>query len=173
MIKVDSAADAVVCNLAVHYFLGNTESMQNFVALVSSLLKSEGEFSFVFLLGDRIHDKFISSSIKQNEKLNYIENGTLKYSLQKLYSGDKLENAGQKINVLLPFSQGKYYEENLVNIDALTVEFGFMNMKRRECVPIENKLETFEKVNNSVYAELTKIDKEYLSLFGYAIFVKE
>ncbi|HVE13752.1 MAG TPA: hypothetical protein VNI01_10195, partial [Elusimicrobiota bacterium] len=106
-------ADALVCNLAVHYFLGSAEGLGNFAELARGAVRPGGQLVLTILRGDAVHAAFTAAGLGPGQAWEAREKGALKYSLQRLYAGDELEAAGQRIGVLLPFSDGRHYEEPL------------------------------------------------------------
>jgi hypothetical protein len=75
--------------------------------------------------------------------------------------------AGQKIGVLLPFSRGELYEENLVNTKALIAELvkrGF-TVEGDAAVPVTNRMYEYESDMPDSYKQLTEEDHLYLNLF--------
>ena len=165
--------DAVVCNLAVHYLLNSTESMRNFIMLVNSLVKQGGMIILTALFGEMVHNLFKKEKIAEGESWNIFENDVKKYSIKRLYSSDSLETAGQKIGVLLPFSGGNYYEENLMNTAALILEFKAYGFQLQSKKSISESINEFKARNQALGNALTAGDKTYLSLYGELIFIKE
>jgi len=123
-IKLNSA-DAIVCNLAFHYFLNSEAHLFNIYSFIDSYSKTGTIVSLIIMDGKKIHDTFINQNIKQNEYWNSgnLSSGSTRYSIHRLYSENIFKTTGQKIGVLLPFSNDEYYEENLVNIEAVKEMF--------------------------------------------------
>jgi hypothetical protein len=165
------SCDAVVCNLAVHYFLKSQESMSNFAVLVKSLIKSSGRVILTILDGIKVYEKL--KQIEYNQSWDLIESEAKKFSIRKLYQDNELVPAGQSIGVLLPFSSGQYYNEFLVNTTALINEFVLRGFDLESYEPIINELPNFESQWSSVASALTDVDKEYLQLFSTIIFKKQ
>jgi len=165
-------ADAVICNLAFHYFCGSVEAIRNVIALMRSCLKVGGLAVITILSGDAIHKKLTSASIPDGGTWDIMEGEpeTRKYSIKKMYSSDRLEDAGQRIGVLLPFSNGAYYEEYLVNIEYLTKEFTDRGFSVVSNSSIEKSIPDFEARARSVATGLTPGDREYLTLFTELVF---
>ena len=109
--------DHVVCNLAIHYFLESAATAQNFVNLCRHF--NPKSYTFTFMNGEEIHNTFIQKNIKFGQSIDEFENGVLKHSIKRLYESDDFACYGQKIGIILPFSNGEYYEEYLVNIKYL------------------------------------------------------
>ena len=164
--------DAVVANLMIHYFMGSTESMKNFVALCCAAVKPGGQVLITAMMGSRVHHLFANSKIKEGQSWDAFEDGVLKYSLKRLYTSADLEKAGQKIGVLLPFSDGHLYEEYLVNFSALTDEFVKRGFRCSSMVPFDRHMDEFRPHNQTLYDLLTAEDKTYLGLYGEIGFTK-
>jgi SAM-dependent methyltransferase len=56
-------ADALVCNLAVHYFLVDLAAMRNFIALARGAVKIGGQVILTILIGENVHAAFINGGI--------------------------------------------------------------------------------------------------------------
>ena len=173
---IRATADAVVCNLAVHYFLGSVASMRNFVALARGAVKVGGQVILTMLIGKAVHAAF--GNIPAGETWDIFEGDaggatkSLKYSLKRLYSSETLEAAGQRIGVLLPFSDGNYYEEFLVNTDALTAEFAARGFTAEGPVSVADSIPKFEARNRALAGSLSAGDREYLALYGEMVFTR-
>jgi hypothetical protein len=85
-------------------------------------------------------------------------------------SADALEPAGQRIGVLLPFSEGRYYEEFLVNTKALTAEFAARGFGLVASTSAAGSIADFEARNRAVAALLTEGDRRWLALYGELVF---
>ncbi len=166
-------ADAVVCNLAVHYFLGSVESMRNFIALARAAVKVGGLVVLTILVGEAVHALFRAGGIPEGGTWDIRESESLKYSLKRMYRSDTLEAAGQRIGVLLPFSDGRYYEEFLVNQKVLAAEFGARGFSQVTSASAASLIPEFEIRNRTVADMLTAGDREYLSLYGEVVFRRD
>jgi len=166
----DESADAVVCNLAVHYFLSNVAGMRNFVALARSLVKISGKVVITSFIGSAVHELFIKEMIKIGSSWKVYENDVLKYSLKRNYKTNTLEAAGQSIGVLMPFSDGQYYDEYLVNTDRLAEEFCNRGFKKIASASIADHLKLFAEYDPVTTKLLSDNDKLYLSLYGEMVF---
>jgi hypothetical protein len=165
-------ADALVCNLAVHYFLGSPEGLRNFVVLVRNIVRIKGTVTITFLRGDAVHELFRKEGVTEGKSWEYRENEAVKYSLTRLYKSDELEMAGQRIGVLLPFSSGQTYTEFLVNPDALAREFknhGFTILSEQGA---EKSLPDFRVRNKFMAKRLTPGDIQWVSLYGELLLQK-
>jgi hypothetical protein len=163
-------ADALVCNLAVHYFLESPETMANFVALARAAVKVGGTVIISCLFGELVHEEFVRGGVAEGQSWDIVENDVTKFSLRRMYSSDTLQRAGQKIGVLLPFSAGEYYEEYLVNTAELAREFEARGFELSARAPAGDSLESFAAHNSAVAASLTAGDRRYVSLYGELVF---
>lgn len=165
-----ATADALVCNLAVHYFLADISAMRYFVALARNIVKVGGHVMMTILIGENVHAAL--KQIPEGGTWDIFE-GTppaRKYSIKRLYSSDNLEVAGQRIGVLLPFSDGQYYEEFLVNTKAFTAEFVARGFKLVALTNISQNIPDFEVRNRSLAGKLTIGDRKWLSLYGELVY---
>jgi hypothetical protein len=163
--KFSQKYDVIVCNLAIHYFLENVAFMKNLVNFCNSILSDNGIVVITCLSGEKIFDK-----VNKTGKYELLENNVIKFSIKKIYSDNTFENAGQRIEVLLPFSNGKYYTEFLVNLNTLKEEFkeaSFMVESEKQLSEMTNN---FKEVNPMVYEKLKDVDKEYIDLFTAIVF---
>lgn len=167
-----AGADAIVNNLAVHYMMGTMESMRNFVALCRECVRVEGYVIITAMFGQKVHALLTESKVQDGQSWDIYEEETLKFSIKRMYSGETLQSAGQKIGVLLPFSDGQYYEEYLVNTRVLTDEFVARGFRVVSLNPVQKHFEEFRMRNPPVYKMLTDNDKTYLSLYGEIILMR-
>ena len=132
-----TGVDAAVCNFAIHYMTSTKKDMDNFIKLVSGIIKSGGRFSFTVLDGVRTHRLLERQKIGKDEKLDIFDSARgaesegsesddgalLKYSIHRKYGGKKFQRFKQKIGLVLPFTAGEYYEEILVDVEHLIQQF--------------------------------------------------
>lgn len=166
-------ADALICNLAVHYFLSNIMSMRNFILLARNAVKIGGQVILTILNGEIVHKTFLDSHIVKGGSWDIFEGVVRKYSLKRLYSSDNLEDAGQRIGVILPFSDGKYYEEFLVNPKTITAEFSSRGFSLLASTNVASSIPEFEAHNRVLANKLTDGDRKWLSIYGELIFRRD
>jgi cyclopropane fatty-acyl-phospholipid synthase-like methyltransferase len=159
--------DAMVCNLAVHYFLGDINKMRNFISLARNMIKPGGYMILTIIIGEEVHS--ILKNIPENETWDVIENSSKKFSIKKLYSSENLESAGQKIGVMLPF-RTDYYEEYLVNTKVFIQEFNNHGFTLLSFTKLIDVIPNFEVKNKALAMRLTDGDKQWISLFGELVF---
>jgi hypothetical protein len=169
-----ASADAVVCNLVVHYFLESVESMRNIVALVRGIVKVGGQVIVTALLGKAVHKLFQTMRVPSGGTWEVREgDGPPKYALRRLYSSTTLEAVGQRIGVLLPFSDGRFYEEYLVNTESLEATFVARGFSLKSSTNAASLIPNFEVRNRALASLLTAGDKQYLSLYGELVFRRD
>jgi SAM-dependent methyltransferase len=166
-------ADAAVCNLAVHYFMGDIATLRNFIALARALVRVGGVVVITAMIGEEIHKLLAAGRVGFNESWDVHEGEALKYSLKRLYASETLEPLGQKIGVLLPFSNGRYYEEYLVNTRTLIDEFARRDFKVVAVANIASSIPQFKAGSPRIAAQLTADDRAYLGLFAEIVFRRE
>jgi SAM-dependent methyltransferase len=165
-------ADALVCNLAVHYFMGSTESMKNFAMLARASVRPGGTLALTILDGALVHEAFRAAAVAAGGTWDRLEPpaagapAARKYSLRRDYASDKLEAVGQRIGVLLPFSDGQYYDEYLVNVTALTKVLAARGFGAPTRISVADTIAGFAAQNRPLAAELTAADREWLSLYA-------
>jgi hypothetical protein len=154
--------DLIMCNFAFHYFVKDKESIENICKLINYYLKKNGRLVFTSFDGQKIVDL-----LKQNngEWIIY-DNDQIKYGIKKMYNGDKLLDAGQKIGVKLPFSSSKFYGEYLININVIEKELSKFDI-------ILDASESFSKYMNDYKGYMDNNDKIYVDLYHYYIFTKK
>lgn len=183
----------IVCNFAIHYFVGTTAQRKNFVKLVSSLLAPGGHFIYTTMSGEKVFDllkadgvwdrsepvrssaedgRQTQTSAESPNARNAMDGSSfeLKYSIRREYRGKKFTGNKQKIRIMHPFSNGEYYEEYLVNKDLLDKEFARNKMDPEIHEGFGSLLDSNEITH--VTSKLTKLDKEYISLFEMGSYYK-
>jgi hypothetical protein len=157
----DKKVDLIICNFAFHYLLKNKKSLKNICELINFYLKKNGKFMFTSFDGEKI-----INLLNENKGVWTVKvNNKIKYSIRKKYTGDELEEIGQKIEVLLPFSNKSYYEEFIVNIETVCDEF------KKYGIIMETN-ESFSKYSDSYKGFIDYNDKKYVNLYHYYIFTK-
>lgn len=162
-------AKAVVINLAVHYFTGSAEVLRNLIILIGKIVQIGGLVMITTMFGDQVHKLLEENGVEPNATWDSRQDTALKYSIKRLYTGDALESVGQKIGVLLPFSDGEYYEEFLVNVEFVEKEFADRGFSALSATSFVEHLNEFRTRKPKVYSQLTPQDKEYLALYGSII----
>jgi ASC-1-like (ASCH) protein/SAM-dependent methyltransferase len=160
--------DVVMCNFAIHYLIGTPENARNLINLIKTLLKPGGHFFFTAFNGEKIFEL-----LNKKRAWDIREGEVLKYSIIKKYAGERLEPTGQQIDVLLPFSGGKYYTEYLVNFKYLLNEFSSNGFDVEKKGDFGSFLPTFKTEVTRLYKGISKNDAEFLSLYSYGMVRKK
>lgn len=104
--------DFAVCNLALHYLSKTQKSLKNFLDLVTMLLGKDKPFLATFFDGQSVVD--LVNEHKGEWRVNNPEDASAppRYSIK---GARNLKNWGSTVELILPFSDGKYYSEPLIN----------------------------------------------------------
>ncbi|NBV25677.1 MAG: hypothetical protein EBS05_27715, partial [Proteobacteria bacterium] len=70
----------------------------------------------------------------------------------------------------LPFSDGQYYEEYLVNVEALSQQLALRGFGPPKREPVSETAAVFAAHNRQLAAELTAADREWLGLFATLLY---
>ena len=162
---VKESIDIMICNFAIHYLINNEDNLINLIKLLEYYLKPNGRFLFTCFNGYKIF-----KLLEKSNEWNLYENNYLKYSIKKKYNVNQFMNAGQKIDVLLPFSRTQYYTENLINLEYLQNTFNDNNFSVEISEPFSSLFNEFQ--NNNLYKDLTNNDKEFIDLYQFVIIKK-
>lgn len=158
--------NAVICNLAIHYFIKNINELANLCTLLKSMMASGGLFMYTTFNGRAIHE--LLSKNPNGEWL--VQNlGAVKYRILKKYKGNQFHEFGLTIQAKLPFTGEELYEENLVDIEFVNQTFadiGFEIVKSgsfADFFPLLKSEQPF--VDNKLQDE----DRTFISLYHYNI----
>jgi hypothetical protein len=129
-----------VCNFAIHYFVHDVPSYGHFVNFIDSL----GIETFVYTCfsKDRIE------ALTAEGEWNASENDRLKYSIRR---------EDGKVSLILPFSAGRYYTENLVDLTRLNKMF--------KAAKFQVESRSFTECEGYNPAGLTDADKTFVGLY--------
>lgn len=160
-----AGASGVLCHLAMHYACSSTAQIANFAKLCKKLVQPGGKVIITVMDGARVFTK-----VKDTCQWQVVENGIVKYSIRRQFTGNNITAAGQKIGVMLPFSKGEHYDEYIVNLITVIPIFRKEGLNLKEVQPVVSDpirrlfKQTFP--NDSV----TDGDIEWLDLFQIYIF---
>jgi len=157
--------DVVISHISFHYCASSPTLIEQFVILCHKLLNDKGIVRIITPFGDKILSLLKDSHIEFGQSWKSYEHDVLKYEIKRGFEEDELTDAGQKISVLLPFSNGELYDEYLVNTDFVTKMFA----DRGFHLVSKHTLDTFE---TNASRKLTPDDKLYISLYGEMVFEK-
>jgi hypothetical protein len=166
--NIPARANAFVMNLAVHYLAGSTKNIANLADLCRELVAPGGHVIFTTMLGSRIHA--LLEGVSVGESWDSRQDGVLKYSVRRDYASETLTASGQQVGVLLPFSNGEYYPEYLVNVATFRKIFGDRGFELVEAKSLDGYLRDFEIRSPRLYKQLTPDDKKYVGLYGEIVF---
>lgn len=168
-IVIPSGVNLIVCNFAFHYFLKDNKSLKNVTKFIDHYLKPGGRFVFT-----AFDAKAIVQLLNENKGNWTIMSGKdIKYSIKKEYTTTLLEPVGQKIDVLLPFSNNTYYSEYLVNIDHIASEFEKLGFTLEINESFGEYLDSYKKQNGRGFHAMDENDKKYTSLYHNYCFYKK
>ena len=143
--------DIMNCQFAIHYFLSDIDSWNNFTDNINMYLREGGYFMFTTFDGDRVKDKFKESN---NFSEYYDNNGekSLLFDIVKKYDDTNKSNYGMAIDVHMAwlFEDGVYRTEYLVFKD-----FIIKSLKER-C--------QLELVETCLFEDLFNNAKDFLNL---------
>lgn len=166
-------ADGVLINLALHYIISDKQTLRNFITLVSGILKKNGLFIFTAFDGDRIQMLLKNLKKGQTWEAGKLESGATKYAIKKEYNDTQPKDKAKKIAVMHHFAGGKFYEENLLDIQHIINEFqnsGFSLIRQGSFADMHPEYKQF----NRTFAEkLTKDDLLYSSLYTHVTLIKK
>jgi hypothetical protein len=164
-------ADGVVCNLAAHYFAATGKTVAAFARRCEVVCRPGGILVLTVMRGGAVHDLLKAEGVDSASGVRTWtaeEDGRVKYQIEKRYPDDTIQTAGQRIGVLLPFSDGELYEEFLLNEDAFIEALGVAGFDLKERKSFEEHLT--QQAGES--RKLSDVDKQYLSLYGELVFEK-
>ena len=167
------SVDAANCSFAIHYIchsamVGKKDPITEFAKMVGYYLKSGARIMLTAFNGKDVFD-----ALQDKEEWALEENGNVKYSIKKEYTSESMTALDQKISVLLPFCGGIYYREFLVNYNTLQTVFEANGFKLIKTDGFGSLLRPYKKANSKGYHEMSAVDREYVSLYGYLIFERE
>jgi hypothetical protein len=160
-------ASLIVCNLALHYIIPNKGKIQNFCRLINSLLAPGGKFIFTAFNGQKIFDLLGDAKVWNSD-----DSDKPIYSIKKKYKDTTFTGVKQQIEVLLPFSRGEYYSENLININLLNEELEKKKINLVADGSFGSYLSKFAEDKSSIYNKLNDADKHYISLYHFYVYHK-
>ena len=164
-----ASIDIIMCHFAFHYLIKDNKSLQNIIKFIAYWLKPGGRFIFTAFDGKEI----IKLLNENNGEWTIKSNNDIKYSIKKQYKTNFVENIGQQIVVLLPFSKNKYYSEYLVNIDYISHEFDKAGLTLEIDQSFGEYLPQYKASNKSGFISMDENDKTYSSLYHYYCFYKK
>jgi ubiquinone/menaquinone biosynthesis C-methylase UbiE len=152
--------DVINCQFAMHYFMKNKVTFNNFLNNVDRYLKVNG-----FLIGTAFDGLSIFNLMKNKKYIEFTNNNKTLFKIEKLYKNGKLNGFGKEIDVYIE-SIGTNLEY-LLNFDFLTSE-----LEKKGYVLIESY--NFDKLYQpSNQIRMTEVEKEFSFLYRYFVFQKK
>ena len=168
----------IYCNYAIHYLINNLEQI---LEILSNYVIKDSAFIITFYSG-----KDIFELLSKQNSYDLYEDNSLKFSIKKAYKDNILLDKDQEIQVLLPFSNGEYYTEYLVNeeyIIKIFEKYSWKVEKSEYFIVNKSEFEVEQKKIIDRYNEKNKIKKQpkiptdidyrYIELEKYIIFRHE
>jgi len=156
----------VVCSFTFHYLIKNMRQLENIISFINNMVSMGGHILILSFDGESVFNLMKSS----NGNYKVMVDGRPKYSIKANYSiSSRLSEIGQTVDVLLPFSSGKHYEETLVNMKYIMKKFNRVGFQSIGQGSFSEFLPKFRKQNQKVFDQLTDDDKKYVSLYQYFI----
>lgn len=174
--------DACVFNFSIHYCV---DAFGEFIKFATNCLhKQIGYVIFTSMNGRVVFDKLVAMGIKRGESYEIrdkdAETGEMyvKYRITRQFADNTFKSSGQSISVLLPFSTGESYLENLVNfdyIDSCVKKLGLEPVASSVFNWAEFSEELGVKKTGNVeknFDSLTAADLEWVSMHSFRVYAK-
>ena len=178
----EKSANIIMCNFAFHYLIKNKAAVVNIAKFIDNYIKPGGRFIFTaFDASDVIRllnahkgewTVYEDDQLKDNAKDKRAAK-VIKHSIKRQYETSIVEQVGQQIEVLLPFSKTEYYKEYLVNISFIEKEFEKLGFKLEINQSFSEYLESYRKDNKNGFDIMTNNDKILSGLYHYYCFYKK
>ena len=148
--------DRFNCGFAIHYFLSDDNSWNNFCTNMNMYLHDGGYFIFQTFDGDKVKDLLKD---KSNHAVYYDENGEKKllFDIIKKYDDNDKKNLGMAIDVHM----GWISEEGVYNTEYLVYKEFIIKSLKEQCNLMLVETDSFENMfnNSKSFLELgSKID---------------
>lgn len=152
----------VVCNFALHYFMSTKKTAKNIFTMISRYLVVGGSFIFTCFSGKAILQR-LNGGLEWKKGQYHIKTAAPLIALQPY---------GQEIDVLLPFSSGKFYSEYLVNIESVKEDMQSLHMQMEFDRDFASFLPLYARQNKRGHDSLNADDIEFMSLYSVYKFTK-
>ena len=130
------------------------------------MLIDGGRFIFTCLDGSAVH-KLLCSPENNGGEWGDKE----KYFVKKNYNSNKFTGTNQMIDILLPFAD-KLMSEQLVNLTKIKKVFEKNKLRLESNNSFGNYMDLFEKQYPALYKEMDDLDRTYISLHSYMVYIK-
>jgi hypothetical protein len=171
---INGKPGSVICNLALHYFVHDKKSTNNFLSFLHYVLDGGGVFAFTCFDGAEVFDLLAENNGTWVDQ--QMVNGTPfeKYRIEAKYTSKTFTGINQKIAVKLPMSD-TLKVENLVDIGAFVEAASNFGFKLRKMGSMMDFYDTMckDRKNAKLCKALNESDKDYADLYSYVILVRE
>lgn len=155
-------ADVVVCNFAVHYFALSDASLQGFASLCSRVCRIGGRLIFTYMNGLRV--RALLEGVELGQRRDRFRGDSLVYSIRREFPNGP-PASGQKIGIVLPFSNGELYTEPLVYETSIISALNAVGFDIDSITPFGSYVESFSNRDPAAFASMDDIDKEFTGLY--------
>jgi hypothetical protein len=169
--------EGIVSNLSIHYWMPTVADIARLTRMLGSSLRSGGHFICSMFHGHLIWR--LLRRVKQGETwdLGIVGGnaGKPRYSIRKLYAKDASFEHGLPIEVLLPFSDGKYYTEHLMDhwtIEQKLTEAGYTMVGRGTFQDMYSRYLEWSRYFKHKH-QLDEVDRTYSGLYAYLVFRRQ
>uniref|UniRef100_A0A6C0LIZ7 mRNA (guanine-N(7))-methyltransferase n=1 Tax=viral metagenome TaxID=1070528 RepID=A0A6C0LIZ7_9ZZZZ len=159
---------SIFMHSCIHYFTESIETIRNLAYFCKKLTTTGSNIVVTCPYGEAIFDK-----LKNKSTYSIIENDSIKYKINKIYTDEVMTPGGQKISIMLPFTKGKMYEEYLVNTTAITEIFKENGFSLKVKLTYNEYLVGFNIHKKHKYNSLSDGDKEWASLYIALVYERQ
>jgi hypothetical protein len=114
----------------------------------------------------------IFNKLSHGTKHDLVENGVLKYSIERLYEGHTFEHYGQIINVLLGFADGQMRSEPLANIEYIVGIFAGLGFTLVDHKSFDTFFAEYSVEEIDTYDKMSDNDFEHEAQYDYVVLKK-
>jgi len=168
------SSDLVVCNFAFHYLCPTVELVHNIAELVMGFLKPGSRFLLTCFDGALVANLLKGSAswiLRENQSIKYRIDTISKLPIQ---SADVQPIHGQRVGVLLPFSNGELVTESLMDLQVVDSIFESTGFSIEGAGSFEDFFPLYNNSKNvSKLDHLNSQDMEFIRLYSYRIYQKQ
>lgn len=152
--------DAVVCNLALHYFAQNEGTLDNILALMTALKPSK--IIYTAFDGQAVFD------VLKNES-KFVRGP---FAIEKAYKSSSFTGNEQAIRVKLPFNQ-ELQKEWLIDHKTVKSKMARLGYRCTMHESFESWFDHCSRDNPQLFQSLTPLDKDYVKLYHLTVFERK
>ena len=141
--------------------------------MLNKILAPGGIFIFTAFNGEKVFNLLAEHADENGVWNKYNADAKLVFSIKKKYAGDLFTGSNQKIDVLLPFTNGEYYTENLINTNMLNSQLEKKKINLIAADSFDIYLKRFQVEKSHFYDRLDDLEKEYISLYHFYVYHKQ